>query len=639
MALSITINKVAVADSFAAGTKVADIVVSGGTSPYSYSLASGGDYFQIEETEVRVIAEMNIDNIQSFSVFAEDSTSGEHISGVSEEVYPNITAKIQSRFNSAGKIYKITQDIDLGHGVLTIPSGCTLDFQGGSFSNGTLSISNTKFIGENGIRTDTIMSGWTDYEVETKVFVADSTDMSKVINNILEVTNSIFINKGIYNIIGTIVISGTKTINGEQFYTIFKKTGNEPCVTVAGNYNTIKNIRFEDSQSNNECTCILAKSGTQYNLFENLFIKGFNEGINLASSCWSFNIINDIITHCNYGITAYEGAYEVNNIHISFCSFNYNGTAIYVPHGLSYNIDNCWIELNDIGVYKINRGDCHISKCYIENNKDRDIMAEYGLSMPDFLSVEDCYFYINNRNTSSQSDKNSIFSNAARTSVRNNYVNTSYSSSDISFFFVYARRMLSFMNNKVADAFIEAGRVAYSPGFNCGDGLFQNGIIGNPIHTSITNGTLNLSTFINATEIIITSITPDESGNITIILPSYNDFETFNSISRGYRFRLLFANVNFTGTISFSKPDSNMSWIGSNYINRSNIEFGSYIDIIIFYNQCRIINHSVNQNLGGSTSGRPTNCPIGKLFFDTTINKEIVYNGTAWVNMDGTALE
>ena len=138
MALSIIINKAAVAASFTAGTKVADIVVSGGTSPYSYSLASGGDYFQIEETEVRVIADMNIDNIQSFSVFAEDSTSVESVSGVSEEVYPNITAKIQSRFNSAGKIYKITQDIDLGHGVLTIPANCTLDFQGGSFSNGII---------------------------------------------------------------------------------------------------------------------------------------------------------------------------------------------------------------------------------------------------------------------------------------------------------------------------------------------------------------------------------------------------------------------------------------------------------------------------------------------------------------------
>ena len=143
MALSITINKVAVADSFAAGTKVADIVVSGGTSPYSYSLASGGDYFQISGTEVQVINEMNISNIQSFSVTATDSTSGTALTVTSEEVYPNLTAAIQSRFNSPNKIYKITQDIDLGHGVLTIPSSCTLDFQGGSIRNGNVTFSST----------------------------------------------------------------------------------------------------------------------------------------------------------------------------------------------------------------------------------------------------------------------------------------------------------------------------------------------------------------------------------------------------------------------------------------------------------------------------------------------------------------
>lgn len=139
MALSITINKVAVADSFAAGTKVADIVVSGGTSPYSYSLASGGDYFQISGTEIQVKDDMNIDNIQSFSVTVIDSTSGTVQSRTSEVVYPNITAAIQSRFNSSNKIYKITQDIDLGHGVLTIPAGCTLDFQGGSITTGSIS--------------------------------------------------------------------------------------------------------------------------------------------------------------------------------------------------------------------------------------------------------------------------------------------------------------------------------------------------------------------------------------------------------------------------------------------------------------------------------------------------------------------
>lgn len=43
-------------------------------------------------------------------------------------------------------IYKIVGNIDLGGGELTIASGSTLDFQGGSFSNGTIVGSNTKII-------------------------------------------------------------------------------------------------------------------------------------------------------------------------------------------------------------------------------------------------------------------------------------------------------------------------------------------------------------------------------------------------------------------------------------------------------------------------------------------------------------
>ena len=53
---------------------------------------------------------------------------------------------IQDRFNNSNIIYKITMDIDLESGTLTIPSGCTLDFQGGSISNGTIILDNTKIL-------------------------------------------------------------------------------------------------------------------------------------------------------------------------------------------------------------------------------------------------------------------------------------------------------------------------------------------------------------------------------------------------------------------------------------------------------------------------------------------------------------
>lgn len=141
MALNITINKVSVAASFAAGTIVATAIASWGATPYVYSLATGGDKFAINSSTgvVTTIAAMDISNIASFSVTVTDSTTGTAFNSTSDVVYPNIQASIQSKFSKPNMIYKITKDINLGNGVLTIPDGCTLDFQGGSFSNGTLS--------------------------------------------------------------------------------------------------------------------------------------------------------------------------------------------------------------------------------------------------------------------------------------------------------------------------------------------------------------------------------------------------------------------------------------------------------------------------------------------------------------------
>lgn len=53
---------------------------------------------------------------------------------------------IQDKFNKSNVIYKITKDIDLEGGTLTIPVGCTLDFQGGSFVNGTIILNNTRVL-------------------------------------------------------------------------------------------------------------------------------------------------------------------------------------------------------------------------------------------------------------------------------------------------------------------------------------------------------------------------------------------------------------------------------------------------------------------------------------------------------------
>lgn len=154
MALNITINKVNAVVSFAAGATVATAVASGGTTPYVYSLATGGDKFAINSSTgvVTTIASMDINNITSFSVTATDSTTGTALTGTSDVTYPPIQAATQNKFNKANVIYKITRDIDLGHGILTIPARCTLDFQGGSFINGVVRCNNTSIKANGNVR-------------------------------------------------------------------------------------------------------------------------------------------------------------------------------------------------------------------------------------------------------------------------------------------------------------------------------------------------------------------------------------------------------------------------------------------------------------------------------------------------------
>lgn len=68
-------------------------------------------------------------------------------------------------FSYSNVIYKVCADIDLGGGELTIATGSTLDFQGGSFSNGTIVGQNTKVLVVGNPFNDTITVSGNIYDI------------------------------------------------------------------------------------------------------------------------------------------------------------------------------------------------------------------------------------------------------------------------------------------------------------------------------------------------------------------------------------------------------------------------------------------------------------------------------------------
>lgn len=137
---------------------------------------------------------------------------------------------IQDKFNKTNVIYKITKDISLEGGTLTIPEGCTLDFQGGSFTNGTIVGTNSDIRADEHVtifkgiviegtwKVKEISSGWFNF-VQTAGY-----NNLQNFNNLFTLTSDSF--------------SGTVNIDGGTYYITI--SGDTDFISI--NNNTIVNL-------------------------------------------------------------------------------------------------------------------------------------------------------------------------------------------------------------------------------------------------------------------------------------------------------------------------------------------------------------------------------------------------------------
>lgn len=220
---------------------------------------------------------------------------------------------IQDKFNKPNVIYKITKDIDLDGGTLTIPEGCTLDFQGGSFANGTITGSNTKINAglQKIFNLDITLNGtWSIVESYPEWFGAKGdgvTINTSALQNCINSFNVIKLDIGTY-LTRQLSIPSFKNILGEGKNTIIKA---DPSMALTNNYL----IRTKDGGSgirisNLKIICGNTSDEADYKI----------GGIGLISTAnanndqWDTrNIIENVeILNC-YAASIYIGTYQREN--------------------------------------------------------------------------------------------------------------------------------------------------------------------------------------------------------------------------------------------------------------------------------------------------------------------------------------
>ena len=461
-------------------------------------------------------------------------------------------------FSYNNVIYKIVGDIDLAGGTLTIVSGSTLDFQGGSFSNGTITFSNTTIVANssNYIFKNIIFKGslkCSDFYVDWVGASVSNEDNSDFIKQAVIVSSTfrvpIVFNSVIYNITKPIILDtliNNVTIKGNkariQKVNSITTDITEAVPTYGGNVN----INY---------ACIFCITEGHYWTIRDLaFYGGTTEAYN------------------NYGIFIIKGSnFLIENVGFTYCSI-----AMYV-FGL-------WMS----NFTKITCTDVNIGFNF-NSARLNDIVGNSGTSI--------CF--------------NNCYVNRCNTGFNLKWLNYSVLNSCA-------------VDHATTNAYTYADK-------SC---VVMNGC-GSEASKSWINLLSNSNVVLNACQFLSTTA----ENTSTVVL--------FNS-------KILFNNCAFQDYVTkaiFTNKESNITLIDTDVsITNTTLVFNIsgvyYIKLknkvyIITYNGKRIENIIDYSNLlKGTTDNRPILASINEGFeyYDSTLKKKILWNGSTWTNLDGTAL-
>jgi len=568
--------------------------------------------------------------------------------------------EVGSRVPNTNTIFVIRYDYVLAENI-TIPDGCVLEFEGGSISGAyTLTLATTDLIGDVSFGSDITLAGTTTGNKFDCSWI--SGDVGAAVNKASVVSNNLYLPKKSFTFLTPIVIDGQKKIEflAELSYNGVT-TNNRAAITIKNN--AVNIVKIAELSMANPATAIDFTNTRTVNFigidlascYNCRFLIGnvgyFNEGIRCDDRYdipFGYNVLDiSLIRGTNTGIrffpmTAY-GVSEntINGARITQSSISGVTFGTIFPiviggkdlDGTSYR-ENFDSSYQDIGV-----GAITFNYCCFEGNSTISRLKDTNGIVFNYCREELCDRLVNASGTClnlvhNVKDNNvfgsSIFTNCTRVGFSLEYFSKKFS--------VNTRVKEMFLHNTDSynffypvDCYMMGFGMDSSFNISWTQSVTNNsphpqyvGYVGTLIDGSpLQNKIIGIKTSDYKAHSLVLAFLDSDMNRVDLTL----DQEGWSKqSSNGVRFTIT------TSSAIVVLPASGYKYvfIGTSIDNDNNFDLEVYANNNVFM--------ETRTSKVGTTAERPTYFPVGLPYFDTTLGKQIVHNGTVWVNVNGTAL-
>lgn len=573
----------------------------------------------------------------------------------------------------ANTIYEIRYDFDLGGASVTIPSGCVLQFNGGSISNGLVDLNFCKIQGNAKIFSD--VSGRISNMADCGWFGASQdpgVDCGIAINKAATISDDIYLGPGVYYFSTPIVIGKTPAatrspkiirFDGKLIYNGAVEDASLIKITSGANTSSLEYPSIYISEVSVDTNRVIYSDTYNSNCigidFENCIcadihigkISGANTGIRLygnGKGCSYNNISVGRIEYFNYGIRLYQdngGWANENTISgarfLKYTSFN-PATLFAIYMGGPETASDTYDKINSISINEccaenfgaapaiymrnaeyvnVNRLRCEgtdyvakfVGACQYNN------FAEVGYNYSDNI-LRSNHFDLTEATRLPFAASNVLLFNPARDHIEISTVGKNISSTK------YAA-VEGFAAYELANNTPPVRATKYRISGNCVVGLQFDSLVRNDRFVTISSS-LNGRVYFLPLEAVVNGVTitdfdtlkqytPLPAGTINFI--EYSTYQILRSAADGAG-----------GSFYIPQPITKF-FIGFSTISNCTIDF--------------VVNRlyrSYQTYLVRNGAARPTSSlginDIGFEFFDTSLDKPIFWTGSGWVDATGAAV-